>query len=461
MTNSIHSSVPVRAMFSSHRRLDASSYLHDGKGLRDRFSLLPADKCKMLGELSDQIMQPARTGTYPALPGEGYPFLSAGQMFEAHPVVRKWAAKPFVKNEPSREVTPEQILMSCSGDVGRVTVVYPHHENIMVTHDLLRITIAEPVTRMWIYAWLKTPIAKSIAGAMEYGHMIKHIDVASASTIPVPLPDGYRKIGEKALTAIRLRRESLKKANDAEKVLDNLLRGDGEAAKDESWRSMNIADIFHGRLRLDASYYSSDGITEAERTVHKWPISRLGDLFESIADRPRFTRYFSDGTGTPYCSADEIFDVNAPFTKKIYAGLVPDKESLTLHEGMMVMACSGQTYGLLGRVRILSKNFEGVIGTHDLIRLQHPQNISATYVLTFLNSLKYGAPLVKRNAYGTSIPHLDAADIKSVPVPRLGEANEQMIAEIMQESVQLSDKADAKETEAVNEAQQAATALID
>lgn len=460
MPDSVHSSsVSIRAMLSSTRRIDASFYLRDGKGLRDRFSLLPAADCPSLGTVTDEIMQPTRTGTYPALPGEGYPFLSAGQMFEAHPVVRKWAAKPFVRDEPSREVAPDQILMSCSGDVGRITAVYPHHENIMVTHDLLRITISEPILRMWTYAWLKTPVAKSIAGAMEYGHMIKHIDVMSASTIPVPMPEGYREIGEKALNAISLRRTALKRSVEAEEMLNALLVGNS-STNSKPWRSIRVADILDRRLRLDASYYSNE-IAEAEHAIGQWPVSKLGDVFGSIADRPRFTRYFSEDAKTPYCSADEIFDVNAPFTKKVYAGLIGHRETLMLHKGMMVMACSGQTYGLLGRTRILSKNFEGVMGTHDLIRIMHPQGICPEYALTFLNSSKYGALLVKRNAYGTSIPHLDSSDVANIPIPRLGETNEQAIAAIAKEALKLSDEADAEETEAIAEAQRLSMAMLD
>ena len=40
------------------------------------------------------------------------------------------------------------------------------------------------------------------------------------------------------------------------------------------------------------------------------------------------------------------------------------------------------------------------------------------YLLTALTHPTLGRPLVIRNAYGTSIPHLDPADVSDIPVVR-------------------------------------------
>lgn len=77
------------------------------------------------------------------------------------------------------------------------------------------------------------------------------------------------------------------------------------------------------------------------------------------------------------------------------------------------------------------------------------------YVIpTFLNDTAIGRPLVIRNAYGTSIPHLDINDVKKIRIPRLGEASENRIADLMDESVRLSAEADRMENEVVQRAQE-------
>ena len=65
-----------------------------------------------------------------------------------------------------------------------------------------------------------------------------------------------------------------------------------------------------------------------------------------------------------------------------------------------------------------------------------------------------GRPYVVRNAYGTSIPHLDAADIRGVRIPRFDKADENAIADLMDESVSMSAEADRLENEATRLAQE-------
>lgn len=78
----------------------------------------------------------------------------------------------------------------------------------------------------------------------------------------------------------------------------------------------------------------------------------------------------------------------------------------------------------------------------------------AGYLLTFLNDPLLGRPYVVRNAYGTSIPHLDSADLRSVKVPRLGSDVESAIADLMDKSVSTSAKADRFENKATKLAQE-------
>ena len=118
------------------------------------------------------------------------------------------------------------------------------------------------------------------------------------------------------------------------------------------------------------------------------------------------------------------------------------------------MACSGQKYGILGRAIKLTDNHEGLFGSHDLMRIMVDESkMRSGYLLAFLNDPLFGRPYVVRNAYGTSVPHLDALDIQEVRIPRLG-VSEDVIADLMDESVRLSAEADRLENEAMRLAQE-------
>lgn len=56
--------------------------------------------------------------------------------------------------------------------------------------------------------------------------------------------------------------------------------------------------------------------------------------------------------------------------------------------------------------------------------------------------------MIIRNAYGTSIPHLDPMDVREVPVPPFAENVEAQIGGLMQKAAVLRDEADAHENEA-------------
>lgn len=129
--------IPAALFQRGDRRLEAHTYLSDGFGLRKRIESL-GSRSAPLGEFAE-IWQPSRLKSYVVPPGRGLPFLSAGQVFEAQPRVRKWIAAAMVKDVERRYLEKTWLLLSCSGQVGKVTAVYDEHLEKVITHDLLRI----------------------------------------------------------------------------------------------------------------------------------------------------------------------------------------------------------------------------------------------------------------------------------------------------------------------------------
>ena len=437
------------------RRLEASNFLTDGFGLRQ--GLEAVSSTVPMAEMAE-VWQPSRLKGYQVRAGKGLPFLSAGQVVESQPRVRKWLAEAMVPAVESRYLNPEWLLMSCSGEVGRVTAVYEEHLDKVVTHDLLRVVAKDRRDRGWLYAYMKTPTFYAIARSSQYGHMIKHLEPEHVLKMPVAMPNEAtrHKIGQDANNALAARQASRALQKRADDAYAKLVNPEGTHVRDTPIATVSVSDVVTGRRRMEGQFYRADVLQVEQRITRAGKeVQRLADVVQSVSVGARFKRHFG-ANGTPYRSASELFDVNPSVTKRIYSALLPAPERYMLKEGWIIMACSGQTYGLLGRTMVLTENHDGVFGSHDLIRIVPDQRLARTgYIQTVLNHPDYGRPRVVRYASGTSVPHLDPPDIREVPIPRFDSAAENEIADLSDEATRLAAEADRIETTAVRAAENA------
>ncbi|WP_285314183.1 hypothetical protein [Pseudarthrobacter sp. fls2-241-R2A-168] len=444
------SSVKVSVLQRGQRRLEASSYLTDGYGQRQLIEARPSGWKRM--EDVAEVWQPSRLKGVVVRPHAGLPFLSAGQVFEAAPVVRKWLATSHVPNRAERYVKSDWLLMSCSGRVGRITAVYPHHEDLVVTHDLLRIVPKSKTDYGWLYAYMRTKAFGGIAQSSQYGHMIKHLEPEHVQRMPVVEPAAEIKQRVAALVEkiMEKRRDAMQIKAVADDLYESLIDPEGTSLDSSVGGPVPINLLLKARRRLDAQFVRPDfrQIDSFIRSASTRPVESVADVTDSVGLGGRFRRYYGE-KGTPYRSAEELFDLNAPVTKRIYSALVPGSDEYVLRQGWIIMARSGQVYGLNGRCLLLTEAHEGIFGSDDLIRiLPNADAIHPGYLLMVLTNQKFGRPMVIRNAYGTSIPHLDPMDIREIPVPRFSEDVEEQIGALMEEAAVLRDEADALENEA-------------
>jgi len=455
-------SVPMKLAVGADRRLEARTYLTDGYGLRQRLESIPGATLPF--EDVAKLWQPGRLKGFVVAPGKGLPFMSAGQVFEDKPRIRKWIAKAMLKDASVREVQLGWLLMTISGEVGRVTAVYDEHLGKVITHDLLRIEPNDPDEFGWLYAYTRTPTFFAISRSAQYGHMIKHLEPEHVRAMPVLMPDEElrRDIGSDAVKAVTLRRMSRRVETEAQALYAEQVKLG--SAEEPSTFQVRASELFGGRRRLDGEHYRSDvvAVETAVRASATNGVDRLEDVTESVSLGNRFKRFFSEtGAGTPYRSASELFDVNAPVTKRVYAALLEDPDQYMLRAGWIIMARSGQTYGLLGRTLVTTSSHEGLFGSDDLIRIVPDRaKIRIGYLQTVLSHQKLGRPLVIRSAYGTSIPHLDPIDVKKTPVPRFVPEVEAKIADLAEEAIELSRQADELETRATIRAEAVIEAFL-
>jgi hypothetical protein len=197
--------------------------------------------------------------------------------------------------------------------------------------------------------------------------------------------------------------------------------------------------VFAGRRRLEASYHTPQAVALLQRFKR---FDRLRDVTERVWWLARFKRFYGDG-GIPYLSADELFTVNPQDTKRILVDPMDGHEKYFVEPGWIVMACSGQVYGLNGAAALMTKYHAKTFFSHDLIRIvADASKIRAGYLLVTLTHRTHGRPLLIRAAYGTSIPHLDPGDVADFPVVRLDDKEEGAIADLAEASARARAEAD-------------------
>lgn len=89
-------------------------------------------------------------------------------------------------NIDALRVKENQILMTCSGTIGKVSFVSRTLANKIFSHDLLRIDCRKPDEAGYVYAFLKSRVGNKILLTNSYGAVITHIEPEHLATVPIP-----------------------------------------------------------------------------------------------------------------------------------------------------------------------------------------------------------------------------------------------------------------------------------
>jgi type I restriction enzyme, S subunit len=439
-------SLPASTLMGGDRRLEAENYLSSGYVIR--LAIEKREGWTHLSKLA-RTWQPSRLKGIQVSRGFGTPFLAATQVFDLRPAPRKFLSLERTEDAENRFVSSGTILVTCSGNVGRAILAYRPLDGVLISHDLLRVETFEKKHWGWIYAFLRSAKCRSMMTSAKYGHVIKHLEVSHLNVLPVPnVDDGVlREFTKGAETILTKRNAAADLVKGAEDLLDDAIGPVNPTANVEIGFSVKASSLLGKRRRLEAAYHHPMAAAILRR-FQKLGLSTepLENVTERIWWLTRFKRVFGE-EGMPYISADELFSVNPSITKTVMVEQAETPEDYFVKSGWIVMACSGQTYGLNGSVALLDKQHEKFFFSHDIVRIiPRKDRIRPGYLYAILGHPRLGRPLVIRHAYGTSIPHLDPGDVATIPVVRLGDKIEDSIADRMEKAVALRAEADELET---------------
>lgn len=436
--------LPISALWGKERRMEAENYLSGGYGLRLALESKLSEQ-ERLGSFA-QVWQPSRLKGITVSEDFGTPFLAATQVFDQRPVSRKFLSLDRTDSSKDRFIAAGTMMLTCSGSVGRATLATESISGMLISHDLLRIQAIEADHTGWIYAFLRSPTARAMMTSAQYGHIIKHLEPAHLNALPFPNPDkGLSKEFERTTARILdERNRAFKGFLAAEELFEEFIGTPKSLVSGETGFSIPSSTLVFGRRRFEGVYHNP-----AVRSLYShFKKKKLGiESIDSIGLDcwlpGRFQRIPAE-EGIELVGSADLFEVNPDLPKRIADIDFGDAAQGRVKEGWLLLARSGQTYGLNGTLAIANKFLEEKIISDHVIRMRPKKGFSSRigYIYTALSHPTLGRPLVKALAYGSSIPEIEVDDVNHLQVVRLPKEQEDQIADLAESAARLYADAD-------------------
>ena len=425
-------SVVVREIVEKDYRLEASVYGIEGRQARQHL-----EKCKW--EVVHLCGAKGLATAYNRLrfkriyvKKSDFPIYQPAQTNDLYPRPSAYISDLTKTDINALRVKRGQVLLTCSGTIGNCTYVRNTLDNLIFSHDLIRIESKE--YNGFIYAFLKSRIGKSLITTNNYGAVVKHIEPEHLNHIPIPNPPPLLKqeIHNLIEESFKLRDESNELLDEAQVLLKEALQLPNienlqERAKqfDKTARVLNYSVPSSELIdRLDGSYHVpivkaiEQHIERTAREVLKVGNSRISQL---VALPGRFKRvYVEEGSGIVFFSGKDILQLDPADKKYLSFSQHAEKikNDLVIKEGMILVTSSGA----VANTTFVPRHWDGWAMTHDIIRLVPANNEISGYLYAWLSS-PYARELISRFAYGAVVRHIEKEHLLRVSVPLLNDKN--------------------------------------
>ena len=360
------------------------------------------------------------------------PIFQPSSITDIYPTPDGYISHKTNTNIDALRVHAGQVLMTCSGTIGKLSYVSKTLDNQIFSHDLLRIECKNPSDAGYVYAYLKSKTGNKILLTNSYGAVITHIEPEHLATVPIPdAPLAIKKrINDLIVGSYELRDQSNELIDEATDLLIKELQLPDIHDFDVAFYKKNAnVDTFSVKLsdmegRVDASYHVPivDAIIE-HMNQYAAEVTTVGDsrVSKGIILPGRFKRiYVEEGYGRVFIGGKQLYELDP--TNKKYLSLVHHgdriSKQLELHEGMTLITCSGT----IGKVTLVGKHWENWTANQHIIRVVPASKNIAGYLSVFLAS-DYGHQLITRYTYGSVVDEIDDTHVSSIPFPILKNAD--------------------------------------
>lgn len=195
-------------------------------------------------------------------------------------------------------------------------------------------------------------------------------------------------------------------------------------------------------LRLDASTYAQEAY-EALRILENCPYEKvdLGTVVKRVYHptenqaRSNFKRIWTkEDKGIPFLTGKQLFFLR-PEKLKFVSRKMEKIDELLLPKCTILLTRSGTT----GFPVLVNKYLSQFAITDDVLRI-FPGEMPIGYIYAYLAS-SIGRPLVTKGEYGSTVDHLEAKHVTTVPIPLVPENIQKNIHKKILRAYALRDKA--------------------
>lgn len=354
-----------------------------------------------------------------------YPIFQPSSITDIKPDPDGYISRLTQTNINKLRVKRGQILMTCSGTIGKLSYVSSTLDKQIFSHDLLRIDCKIPSDAGYIYTYLKSRIGNKILLTNSYGAVITHIEPEHLATVPIPnAPEEIKtKINDLIIRSYELRDESNALIDEATQLLINELHlPPVEEFEKNTFNSINTFSIKLSEMknRADGSYHIPIVNAIINRLFeYSEELTTVGDtrISKKIILAGVFKRtYVEEEYGYPFLGGKEITQLN-PKTEKFLSKAIHKKryeKELKVTENTILVS----DRGTIGTVALVPKHWNDYAVSQNVLKVI-PANIDiAGYLYIYLNS-DYGKVLMQRQTYGSVVDMIDNNSLAAVEIPLL------------------------------------------
>jgi type I restriction enzyme S subunit len=416
--------------------------------------LLRKHHTEPLGKLTTDIYHAGRESRiWVESPDYGVPFMGSTDILASDLSYLPLISKKQIASNPRFTIGEGWTLITRSGTVGRMAYARPDMDKIACSEHVMRVVPNDDLIKPgYLFAYLSSRFGVPIVVSGTYGAIIQHIEPQHIADLPVPrLGAVERQSHDLIQRAADLRVEAAELLETAGRMVNEQFGFPEKLALSHRVFSCSVAPSTLVLKRLEATFHDAVA-QESDRLIagvsRKDEFSTLGI---SISETGRLKQVFVDEEyGAPFLTSGEIFRQRYEPVRFLSNRLLPEESEWATQEGDLLLARSGQVGGIIGRGVWADSRFAGGCVSVDVLRLgaQNSQILQG-YLYAYLFLTDVGYRQLIRTAAGSSIPHLSAADVSRLLIPRCDSDLEAQIDELVWNAGRKRAEAQEKEDGAV------------
>jgi len=179
-------------------------------------------------KISKKIIIPGRFKRTYITEGNGAVFFGGKQIYELDPSNKKYLSITHHEKRIKNQLIlhKNMILITCSGTIGKVTIVPGHWEGWTANQHIIRVVPINDNIAGYLYAWLSSNYAFYFITRYTYGAVVDEIDNNQVAQIEIPLLENEKiqtKINDMILEANEKRTEAYHLEQKALRILDEMV----------------------------------------------------------------------------------------------------------------------------------------------------------------------------------------------------------------------------------------------